>query len=303
MKTSVRKAVEETLDSIKRSTPAYTELADRFAPLLLSSAALGEELTQDGVETPVVDPARLAAGVPVLAGLDLEPWKEAFVRSVETQLSELCEVLGLEESVRKQLSDHFGDADAILGLARARIGGDWKYFESTSEKFDTVSPTALLYISEKVSAPVLSAMVRALGESLSSQGWEHGYCPVCGSSPSISHLSPKEVTELDQLVGGGGKKYLHCSLCGHDWRYKRNACVACGNDENDSREILYVDDRKFQRVEACHKCGKYLLNIDMRECDPLPDLDVIQIGLIHLDIHARKNKLQPVTRTLWNNLE
>jgi FdhE protein len=303
MKTSVRNAVEQTLDSIRRNTPAYAELADRFAPLLLSSAALGEELAQEGVEKPVVDPARLAAGVPVLAGVDLAPWKELFVRSAETQLPELYEVLGLEESVRKALRDHFSDPEEILGLARARIGGDWKYFENTSEKFDTVSAIAFLYISENVSAPVLCAMVRALGESLSSQGWDHGYCPVCGSSPSISLLSPKEVSDLDQLVGGGGKKFLHCSLCGHDWRYKRNACAACGNDENDTREILYADDRKFQRVEACNKCGKYLLNIDMRECDPLPDLDAIQLGLIHLDIHARKNKLQPVTRTLWNNLE
>lgn len=303
MTTSVRKAVEETLDSIKRITPAYTELADRFAPLLLSAAALGEDFAGDGVGAPAVDPARLSAGVPVLAGLDLVDWKEAFSRSAETLLPELCEVLGLEESERKALCDHFSDSDEVLGLVRARIGGDWKYFENTSATFDTVSPTALLYISENVSAPVLSAMVRILGEPLSSQEWEHGYCPVCGSSPSISHLSPKEVTDLDQLVGGGGKKFLHCSLCGHDWRYKRNACVACGNDENDSREILYVEERQFQRVEACNKCGKYLLSIDLRECDPLPDLDAIQLGLIHLDIHARENKLQPVTRTLWNNLE
>jgi FdhE protein len=111
------------------------------------------------------------------------------------------------------------------------------------------------------------------------------------------------VTDLDQLVGGGGKKFLHCSLCGHDWRFMRNTCPACGNDENESREVFYTDNAKFERIEACHKCGKYCLNVDMRECEPLPDLDTIQIGLIHLDIFARENGLEPISPTLWNTLD
>ena len=300
---SVSKAVEATLESIRKRNPAYGELADKFGPILLASAQLREKLMEKGVDIPDVDPARVGAGAPVLVGMDLAPWADDLILSVKTLLPVLSEVLELDDKIQKHLLDHLAEPEHVLGLAQARIEGDWKHFENTSVRPETVSSDTLLYISEIVSAPVFSAIVETLGKSLSSLSWEHGHCPVCGASPSISQLSPKEVTELDQLVGGGGKKYLHCSLCSHDWRFQRNICPACGNDDSETREVFYVDSTKFERIEACHQCGKYCLNIDMRECEPTPDLDTVQLGLIHLDLYARKNKLAPITTTLWNNLE
>lgn len=300
---SARKAVEATLETLRKRTPAYGELADKFGPLFITSARLCDELVERGVKTPEIDAARMALGAPVLVDVDLTPWGEDFVWSAKKIFPELSEVLGLTEEENKILLDHFSNPETISGLAQARIEGDRKHFENTSVRPDTLPPNAFMYISETVSAPVLCAMVQTLGESLSSLAWEQGYCPVCGSSPSISHLSPKEVTDLDQLVGGGGKKYLHCSLCGHDWRFKRNACPSCGNDENETREVFYSEKTRYERVEACHKCGKYCLNIDLREFEPHPHLDAVQIGLIHLDMFARENRLSPLAPTLWNNLD
>ena len=145
-------------------------------------------------------------------------------------------------------------------------------------------------------------MIDGMGKSLTGLTWDKGYCPVCGSSPSISQLAPADATNSEYLVGGGGKKYLHCSLCGHDWHYKRSACAACGNEDSETREILYTVGVRHERIEACHKCGKYMLNIDMREYASLPDLDTIQMGLIHLDILAHKKRLTPISPTLWNTL-
>lgn len=300
---SVHKAVETTLATIRKRTPAYVELADRFGPVFLAGAALRDELIAAKPETPVIDSARVAAGVPILVGIDLAPWGDEFVLAAKKMLPEICEVLELDENVRKDLQKHLDDPENILGLAQARVEGDWKHFENTSVTLNITPSATLLYISETVFAPVLCAIVETLGESLSSLSWDHGYCPVCGATPSISQLSPKEITDLDHLVGGGGKKFLHCSLCGHDWRFQRNACAACGNDDSETREVFTVDDIKYERVEACHKCGKYILNVDMRECEPHPDLDAVQIGLIHLDIFAHKNELTPISHTIWNTLD
>ncbi len=300
---SASKAVETTLESIRKRTPAYGQLADRFGQVFLAVAGLRDDLMKKGVSVPDIDPGRIAAGAPVLAGIDMTKWGENLTDSAKVLLPILSEVLELDEKTQKSLTGHLATPDIVSGLAQARIEGDWKHFENTSVCPEIVSSDTLLYISEIVSAPVLCAIVETLGESLSSLTWEHGHCPVCGSSPSISHLSPKEVTDLDQLVGGGGKKFLHCSLCGHDWRFQRNACPSCGNDDNETREVFYVDNTKYERIEACHKCGKYLLNIDLRECEPRPNLDAIQLGLIHLDIYAHENKLSPITSTLWNTLE
>ncbi|QJB57197.1 formate dehydrogenase accessory protein FdhE [Pseudodesulfovibrio sp. zrk46] len=300
---SERTTVETTLDAIRARIPAYAELADRFGSLFSEQERLHQVLADKMADLPAIDHGRIAAGVPILVDQDFSPWTDAMKQSVSVLLPLCAEVLQLDEDTQDKLRSYLDDPEHLSELAQARIEGNWKHFENTSVQLGIDQSTTLLYISETVFAPVLSAMVRSLGESLPSLAWEHGYCPVCGSTPSISQLSPKEVTDLDQLVGGGGKKFLHCSLCGHDWRYKRNACVACGNDENESREVFFVDERKAERVEACHKCGKYMLNIDMREYDPKPNLDAVQIGLIHLDIFAQNKELTPISSTLWNNLE
>ncbi len=300
---SARKTVESTLKAIRKRVPAYNEIADRFGPLFLEKAKLRDDLAAAKFTVPDLDLARIAAGVPILVDADFSPWIAEMKQSANVLLPILADVLQLDEKACKALHDHLDDTENISGLARARIDGNWKHFENTSVQLGIDQSTTLLYISETVFAPVFCAMVDSLGKSLTDLAWDHGYCPVCGSTPSISHLSPREVTDLDQLVGGGGKKFLHCSLCGHDWRFKRNACAACGNDDSETREVFYLDDVKYERIEACHKCGKYCLNVDMRECEPLPHLDAIQIGLIHLDIFAHKNNLTPISPTIWNSLD
>ena len=300
---SFLKQVDQTLQLLTERTPAYRELTDRFGPLLRETARMADELTGTLPEIPALDPKRTAAGVSVLVDVDLAPYADALKRSADALLPVLIETLQIDEAAAERIREHLASSEAIVGLAQARIEGNAKLFENTSVQLELEPYTTLLYISETIFAPVLRAMIDSLGKPLSDMDWEHPYCPVCGSAPSISYLSPKEITDLDHLVGGGGKKFLHCSLCGHNWRYKRNACAACGNDENDSREIFYSDKTQYERVEACHKCGHYCLNIDLREFEPYPNLDAIQMGLIHLDLFARKNGLAPITSTLWNSAE
>ncbi len=300
---SAQKIVDSTLDSIRKRVPAYSELADRFGPLFLAKGRVRDTLAEAHPEPPVPDTARLVAGVPLLVEEDLSSWAEAMGTARDELLPVIAEVLQLETETADRLKSHLADPANLVGLAQARIEGNWKHFENTSEQLGIEQTPLLVYISETVFGPVLRAMVDGMGKSLSDITWDKGYCPVCGSTPSISYLSPKEVTDLDQLVGGGGKKYLHCSLCGHDWRYRRSACVSCGNDDNESREVFYVDDVRYERIEACRKCGKYCLNVDLREFEPHPHLDVVQMGLIHLDIYAREHKLSPVTPTLWNSTD
>jgi len=291
------------LETMKQRVPAYRELADRFGPLFLGRAELYDQLTAMAPPPPKVDGAKLAAGAPVLAGADLAPWLPLFEASARTLLPKLISVLHLDKAASEALAALVADPPLLSGLAQARIEGNWKIFENTSVQLEAVSASILLFVSESVVSPALTVLADSLGEPLGGHPWNQGHCPVCGSSPSIAFLSFREPTDLDHLVSGGGRKYLHCSLCGHQWRVKRNACAACGNDDSQTREILTVEGVNHERIEACHKCNTYCLSIDMRECDPPPQLDVAQIGLIHLDIFAHRNKLTPITRTLWNSFD
>ena len=40
----------------------------------------------------------------------------------------------------------------------------------------------------------------------------------------------------------------------------------------------------------------------MRAISPVPDLDVMALGLLPLDIVAAEKELTPMCRTLWNQL-
>jgi len=299
---STRNAINSTLAAMEERLPAYGELARHFGPLLLEQATLSERLAAEGMPLPRVDEARLAEGVPVLADADCAAWTGPLSASVKRLLPLLTSLLRMEGEADGTLRAYLDDPAHISGLAQARLKGDWKHFENTSVELGGIPGRNLLYISENVFAPAFRAMADRLGNSLSKAHWEHGRCPVCGSAPTIAFLSAREPTDLD-LVGGGGKKHLHCSLCGHDWRVRRNACPACGDDKNETREIFTVDGRPQERIEACHACGSYILCVDLRECLEPPDLDAVQMGLIHLDLHARSRGFAPMAHTLWNTID
>ncbi|WP_320008349.1 formate dehydrogenase accessory protein FdhE [Maridesulfovibrio sp.] len=297
------KQIESTLENIKNRDASYGDLVGRFGPLFKKIDQVRTFLNSMKLHTPVIDAARLAAGVPIFAETDLYNWSDAFKQSDESLLPVIADVMQLEPAVHRNLLAYMDVTENLLGLAQASIEGNLNHFEKTAEQLGIDSPAMLHYISNTIATPVLNALVCSMGDKLTSISWEHGYCPVCGSLPSISQLSLRNRADSEYLVGGGGKKYLHCSLCGHDWHHKRNTCAACGNDDSETREFLFLDNVEHERIEICHKCGKYMLNIDLRAYSSLPHLDTIQMGLIHLDLLAHEKDLAPVTPTIWNTIE
>ncbi|WP_291327533.1 formate dehydrogenase accessory protein FdhE [Desulfovibrio sp. UCD-KL4C] len=300
--TSELNQIESTLENIKNRDASYGDLVGRFGSLFKKIDQVRTHLTTLKLHSPVIEATRLAAGVPIFAEADLYYWSDAFKQSDESLLPVIAEVLELEPEIHRNLLSYMDVTENLLGLAQASIDGNMNHFENVSAQLGITTPAMLHYISDTISAPVLNAIKCSMGKDLSLISWEHSYCPVCGSSPSISQLSPKDMANSEYLIGGGGKKYLHCSLCGHDWHHKRNSCAACGNDDSETREFLFLDNVERERIEICHKCGKYMINIDMREYTSLPHLDTIQMGLIHLDVLAHERNLAPISPTLWNSI-
>ncbi len=300
--TSDLKQIESTLENIKNRDASYNDLVGRFGSLFKKTDQVRTHLATTKLHSPIIEDARLAAGVPIFADADLFYWSDAFKQADESLLPVIAEVLQLEPDIHRNLLAYMDVTENLLGLVEASIEGNLNHFELISEQVGITPPAMLHYISDTIAGPVLNAVARMMGEQLSSISWEQGYCPVCGSSPSISQLSLRNMADSEYLVGGGGKKFLHCSLCGHDWHHKRNTCAACGNDDSDTREFLFMDNVEHERIEICHKCGKYMLNIDMRDYAALPHLDTLQMGLIHLDVLAHEKQLAPVSSTLWNSI-
>ena len=79
-------------------------------------------------------------------------------------------------------------------------------------------------------------------------------CPLCGSAPLLGVLRPE---------GDGGKRFLTCSFCLHEWGFRRIFCAACGEEVESKLPVYVAEQFPHIRVEACDTCKFYVRTIDL----------------------------------------
>ena len=110
-------------------------------------------------------------------------------------------------------------------------------------------------------------------------------CPMCGRKPQVAVLREEAL---------GARRSLVCSLCQHEWEYRRVVCPACDEQTFDALPIYTAAEFPNMRVEACDTCHTYLLSVDMtKDGQAVPCVD--ELAAIPLNLWAREqgyNKLQ-----------
>ena len=139
------------------------------------------------------------------------------------------------------------------------------------------------FLIQNSAKPSIEAGMEQLRGELDPETWLKGYCPMCGSLPSLSLLK-EEV----------GKRYLFCSHCGYQWRIDRLFCPFCENNDQESLHYFYGEGEETHRIDFCDKCHQYIKTIDYRnlqESDPVLE----DLATLHLDILAiQKGYKRPV---------
>lgn len=79
-------------------------------------------------------------------------------------------------------------------------------------------------------------------------------CPTCGGLPQLSALRPE---------GEGASRWLLCSFCLREWRFRRIACPSCAEEDNEKLPRYSAEGYTYVHVEACDRCKGYLKNVDM----------------------------------------
>jgi len=79
-------------------------------------------------------------------------------------------------------------------------------------------------------------------------------CPLCHSAPLLGVL---------RIEGDGGKRYLLCSFCLHEWEFRRILCPTCGEEAENKLPVYVAEQFPHIRVEACETCHYYLRTIDL----------------------------------------
>ncbi len=315
---------------------AFEELFDARATLPLTLLPLIEK---SKLVLPDLSNKHTANGLSLLSDMSLQGFDSVLSASAETMLPLLKEQEYLAPFI-PTLENYFitqkNDAEAketakapyqSYQLAEAYLANNPEVVEKTAEYLQMPSH-ALLFAFHFILAPSIQALVMHSfpqvieddEDELSAEDtpkqkveapwnangqWKEGYCPVCASFPSISYLDRALLDENNQfLASGGGKKNLHCSLCGTNWHFKRGCCPACKEEGPDVMEILKESKTESgERIDWCTKCKSYCPNIDLRVNGKRPDFDMMALGVLHLDMIAAEKKLTPLTPSFWNTFE
>ena len=289
-------------EAILNRHPALEGLVNPFSSLFKAKAVLVEQLKQ-GPHHILLPAGPLPAGSPALTGIDFESFRNPLEQAAESML----EAMTASFPSLSRYASHIADAIKANRMDFVLLAGN--YLENGSQGLVSaaesakVPPDGLDLVVRLSLSAVLEALVCPADPETEKPFQEKGYCPVCGFPPSISFLDRAPEAQSEFLLGGGGQKYLHCSLCGHDWLTLRHLCPVCGTDDPEDRLYYQTDGDTGQRVDVCRNCKTYLPCIDLRKTGLVHHLDLAAVGMIHLDIMAQGKGFSPVTRTPWNRPE
>jgi len=105
------------------------------------------------------------------------------------------------------------------------------------------------------------------------------FCPKCNSLPVLGVLKPE---------GDGGKRFLHCAFCAHEWTFRRILCPACGEEREEKLPVYVAEQFPYIRVECCDTCRSYLRTIDLtKDGNAVPETD--DVAAIPLTLWAQEN--------------
>ena len=269
--------------------PHNRALIEAFRPVLIARKRLLGRLDAGEAEPFAWDEARFRGGVSLGAQHPLfredDPWEEiarAMLAALAEGFPDLAADLGrLKDALVQKKLDLYGCLKAGREEGKARAEA-WCASHS-------ISAGALGLLLSQVSRVLLEKRAADGAEWLAKAAWEQGYCPCCGALPSLSVIKEKL-----------GERFLHCSGCGHDWRFSRVTCPACGHEGQQGMDFFYIEGEAQESAFACDRCRRYLITLSRMSDLNERDLDVSALGLVHLDLILQDKQFAPMTVTDWN---
>lgn len=162
------------------------------------------------------------------------------------------------------------------------------------------APRLMHFLAYNSLAPSLNAIAEEAHKH-STELWQHGHCPVCGSAPFIGYLGKKTgKAQLENLHDTNGQRFHVCSFCRTEYRVKRLQCPFCLEEAHDKLEFFSpVEDPSYQ-VHVCHSCKGYIKIADFREYSDRPMAPALDdLESLPLDIAAQQQGFTRLTLSSW----
>lgn len=263
------------LDRVSRDVPEYAEILSLFRELYLFIDGKEGETGISFTPPPGHNAERVSGGFPLLTRECLRIDTEAAARFLEGVIDVLLQV-GREggEGLAAMQQAVAGRRFDLPWLFGACLHRERKELDEAAAAVG-VPPPLLEFVLETGLRTSLESFVATLAPA-SFEGWQEGYCPVCGSRAGMA-----------ELAGDEGKRLLSCSTCSFTWPFPRITCPYCGNKEPDSLSYFEAGEGPT-RVDVCRKCSRYLKTRDSRKGHGDVPLEAEDLATIHLDLLAAR---------------
>ncbi len=279
------KHVHDSFQAAFDSLPVYQHMLPFFESLFTLQEAAVEVTSAEPVEiTPEVRAARLEGHLPLMACGCLPYDKpaalgllQAICREAATATAQLA---AGAEAINAGLDQKNDAIERGLDLFMA---ADQQGIHDLSAEL-SMDESILLFFLYHCTWPSIARHADLMMDSnQTAKNWDQGYCPVCGSPPSLAFLTEN------------GARILVCEFCRHQWPFKRILCPSCGNADAKSINYFFSEEDQTYRVYTCDACRKYLKTVDTRQLTRpfYPPLE--SLVTTHLDLKAQEMGYQSVT--------
>ncbi len=152
----------------------------------------------------------------------------------------------------------------LLSILVALLNGAAEPIALTARDLDLDLPL-LRVVTGHCLKPFLTVWAEQLSPQLNLSHWDHGACPLCGSSPLFA-----------ELRGPERARFLRCAQCAAAWPYNRLQCVHCGATNSHLLGLLQPEGRvERASVQTCANCRSYIKQIIAPDPIP-PDLLLVE---------------------------
>ena len=281
--------IEKLMDDAIEKHPHSKDVISAFRPIIAERYRVLDKLELKNTDSPKVDKRKFKGGVPVIRQTTLfrddDPWAEI--------------ALSLIPAMKGGFPALQDDLEKLEGIIKKESISIYDYFKSYPADGDTIVAG---WASEfNINAAALTLLLRIITRIILEKrsqliewkdgNWEKGYCPVCGTFPSIVMIKEKIA-----------ERWLHCSQCGYEWKFSRVICPYCEDKAYEEMPFFFVEDKGNECAFACDKCKRYLITLTRMSDILIRDLDISAISLTHLDVIMQGKGFQPMATCEWNVL-
>lgn len=230
---------EQTIRSLEQLAQEDPDVS-LLALLYRDAVAASDDDAWKRVEITPTEPEP-ANGIPALHASTVSVEPDAF----ERLLSRMVKNSGLAERF-PETTGRLADVDTPA-LIRALIEWDFPEIDRLSGEAG-IEPPILLTTGGAALFPLMNELQSRIVSGSSDEPWNAGYCPVCGSWPTLA-----EQRGLEKQL------WLRCGRCAAAWRTRHQECIYCGT--TDHHELGYMapeEERESRRVVTCSSCRGYI---------------------------------------------